>query len=500
MVQRVDQSTSRSAYPPAGTGGGACAGTVRPGGRGGGRVGGTSRPWRRREVSAVVAVAAAVTALLLATANPGPSLVNDTRASALSSWTLGTQGELALPEPWPASRNYWGVTTPDGRVHVNRFPGVALWAAPAYAVHHLAVGRPDPPAHPFLVDLRPAGWAAASTVVVALVVAYALLRREVPPWWAAGGVLVLGLGTSLWSVAADALWPHGPAVLALLTVLLACRRGGRGDPVLAAAAAAVAVSVRPHLAVATVVLGVGAVWRGRRASDALASSSGSRAGERAAGVGVLVGTVVGLAVVSGYTRRLFGTWLPIAGYDVAGHLGGLVEHSPWQTVRAFGLALVGSERGVLVWSPVLAVAVVCLVVVAVAGRDRLPGWTVTAAAAGMAYLVVQVRAVGHLGGADFFGARITLEPVVLATPLLVVACWQVVAGEVVGPVLRRVAAGLLAVAAAGSIGWHAFGAAARSTSPEQLERWEAIDATVRRDFGHLRLGDVDLREQPGTAP
>jgi hypothetical protein len=197
---------------------------------------------------------------------------------------------------------------------------------------------------------------------------------------------------------------------------------------------------------------------------------------------------------------VFGTWLPTAGYDVAGHLGGLLDHSPWQTVRALCLALVGAERGVLVWSPVLAVAVVCLVAAASARRDRLPGWTVLAAASGVAYLVVQVRAVGHLGGADFFGARITLEPVALATPLLVVACWQAVSGEVVRPGLRRVAAGLLAVAAVGSVGWHAFGAVARSTSPEQLARWEAIDATVRRDFGDLRLGDVDLRGPPADGP
>jgi hypothetical protein len=463
-------------------------------------VGGTSRPWRRSEVAAVVAVAAVITTLLLVTVNPGPTLVNDTRASALASWTLATQGELALPEPWPASHNYWGVTTPDGRVHVNRFPGVALWAAPVYAVHHLAVGRPEPPAHPFLVDLRPAGWAAALTVAAAMAVAYALLRREVPRAWAAAGVLVLGLGTSLWSVAADATWPHGPAVLALLTVLFAWRRGGRGDPVLAAVAAAVAVSVRPHLAVATVVLGVGAVWSQRRAAADGSASTAVPPRERATGVGVLVGTGAGLAVVSGYTRRVFGTWLPTAGYDVAGHLGGLVDHSPWQTVRAFGLALVGAERGVLVWSPVLAVAVLCLVVVAVARRDRLPSWTVVAAVAGMAYLVVQVRAVGYLGGADFFGARITLEPVALATPLLVVACWQVVAGEVVGPVLRRVAAGLLTVAAIGSIGWHAYGAVVGGASPELLERWEAIDATVRRDFGDLRLGEVDLRTDGEPGP
>jgi hypothetical protein len=453
-------------------------------------VDGPAPRWSRSEVVGAVVVGVALATLLVVTANPGPSLVNDTRASALSSWTLGTRGELALPEPWPASRNYWGVTTPDERVHVNRFPGVALWATPAYAVHHLATGAPDPPAHPFLVPLGPAAWAAALTVAAALAVAYALLRRTVPWPWAAAGTLVLGLGTSLWSVAADALWPHGPGVLALLTLLLAWRRGGRFDPALAGLAAGVAVLVRPHLAAATVVLGVGALVHRRRADDGPPR-------EVATGVAVLVGTAVGLGVMTVYTGLVFGTWLPTAGYDVGGHLGGVVTRSPAETARELALAFVGRDRGVLVWSPVLAVA---LALALVAWR-RLPGWTVTAAGAGLAYLLVQVRAVGHLGGAGFFGPRISLEVVALAAPLLVVGCWRALStgaadgGPTVGRTwLRHGLAGLLLVAAVGSVAWHGYGAVARSTPPAQLARWEAIDVTVRRDFGHLELGEVDLRE------
>lgn len=419
--------------------------------------------------------AAALIVLLVTTANPGPSLVNDTRASALSSWALGTQGELALPEPWPASRNYWGVTTPDGRVHVNRFPGVALWASPAYAVHHLVAPTP-PPAHPFLVDLRPAAWTAAVTVAAAGGVLYAVLRRVVPRPWAGAGAGVLVLGTGLWSVAADSLWPHGPAVLALATLLLAWQRGRRGDPLLAAGAAALTVLVRPHLAVATVLVGADALRRGA---------------ERRVGVATLVGTAAGLALLVLYTRHVFGTWTPTAGYDVAAHLGGLATNSPWQTVRAFTLALVGAERGALLWWPVVGAGAV---LAAVRWRD-LPAWTVASALAGLAYLVVQVRAVGHLGGADFFGPRISLEPLVLAAPALVVGAHA--AATMPGRAWRRgIATAVLTVTAAGSVGLHAFGAVARSTSPQQLERWERIDDTVRRDFGDLQLGDVDLRTGP----
>jgi hypothetical protein len=45
-----------------------------------------------------------------------------------------------------------------------------------------------------------------------------------------------------------------------------------------------------------------------------------------------------------------------------------------------------------------------------------------------------------------------------------------------------------------SVGINGYGAVARSISAEQVERWETIDATVERGFGHLELGEIDLRE------
>jgi hypothetical protein len=424
--------------------------------------------WSRREVAALTGALLVAAVILLATSNPGPAQVNDTRAAAVASWSLGDQGELALPGPWPASRNYWGVETPDHRVHVNRFPGVAYWAAPAYAARALLIHEP-PPAHPFLIDLRPAAWTAALTVAGALGVAYGLLRRLVLPWQAGLGAAVVGFGTGLWSVAADALWPHGPAALLLFTVLWGWRTG-RWPAV--AVASAGTVLVRPHLAVALGVLALYAVWRER-----------GFGGGRTAGA-IAVGAALGLGLLSVYSGHVFGVWLPTAGYDVGGHLGGLVDHSPWQTVTAFSGALVG-DKGVLRFSPVLAVAAAA----AVAHRRELPHWTIAAAVAGVAYLLVQVRAVGALGGRDFFGARVSLETVVLATPALVVA--SVRAARV--HVAWRTA---LAVTAAASIVIHAYGATVASVSSVQVERWSEIDERVTREYGDLRLGDVDLR-RPG---
>ena len=70
--------------------------------------------WTRREVGATVLAGLVLAVLLIATSNPGPALVNDTRAAALASWTLATQGELALPDPWPAARTTGGSRHPTG--------------------------------------------------------------------------------------------------------------------------------------------------------------------------------------------------------------------------------------------------------------------------------------------------------------------------------------------------------------------------------------------------
>jgi hypothetical protein len=406
--------------------------------------------------------------VLMWTSNPGPAQVNDTRAAAYASWSLGTRGTVELPDVWPASRNYWGVETDDGRVYVNRFPGVAYWAAPAYGVAAL-VDRGPLPAHPFLIDLRPAAWTAALTVALAGVVAHAGLRRLVSPVAAAVGAGLLVFGTGLWPVAADALWPHGPSALLLLTVLWGWRRGGGVGTAAATAGAAGAVLVRPHLVVALVVIAAWMLWR--------------EPSRRGLGAGIVAGAAGGLLLLSAYTAALFGRFAPTAGYDADIHLAGVVERTPWRTVLDLGQSLAGTPRGLLLFTPVAAVAVVAVVL----ERRSVPTWTVVSAVGGLLYLVVQVRAVGPLGGRDFFGPRTSLETLVLAAPLLVVATARLTARS-------RVALVAVGVAGAVSVGINGFGAVARSISAEQVERWETIDATVQREFGHLELGDIDLRE------
>ncbi|MFA9431005.1 hypothetical protein [Egicoccus sp. AB-alg2] len=398
-----------------------------------------------------------------ATVNQGPAQVNDTRAASIASWSLGTQGSAALPSTWPPNTTYWGVEGRDGAVFVNRFPGVAYWAAPAYALADLVDGDP-PPAHPYLVDLAPAALTAAVTAALAVAVVF-LLLRTVAPWPAAlGSTVVFAVGTSMWSVAADALWPHGPGVLALAGMLLSWRRE---RPVLAAVCAAVAMLVRPHLVVAVGIVALYAFWRERRRD----------------GVAMALGAGVGLGLVAAYSYWAFGTPLPIAGYNAGSHLDGLVVNSTWQTASQLGLAFGAPTRGLLTLSPVIVPALVAVVVF----RRRVPGWTLAGVVAGLLYLFVQVRAVGHRGGNDFFAYRVSLEPLLFWLPALAVAAHEAIRRS-------RTFATVLTLTAVVSVGIHWYGAVNGAFRDDVVEKWDRLDADVQREFANRRLGDVDLRK------
>lgn len=421
----------------------------------------THRPWWLADAVVGLLLAVMVGGLYLATITGGPAQVNDTRAASVAAWSLGTRGTAALPEAWPASHNYWGIESRDGSVLVNRFPGVAYWAASAYALATVSGDQPTP-AHPFLVDPTPARVTAAITAAAVVGALFMLLRTLVSPSAALAATLVVATGTSLWSVAANAMWPHGPAMLALVGMLLAWRRQ---HPLAAATCAGVAVLVRPHLLLAVVLLAGWAIWR-ERAQD---------------GAWLAAGGLVGVLGLSAYTWWAFGSPLPVAGYDAPGHLHGLLAQTPWATARELGLALGSPTRGLLVASPVLVPGLVAMV----SQWRRLPGWTQASAVAALVHLVVQVRAVGHIGGDGFVAYRISLESVALAAPALVAATMELV---------RRHHGWLVAVAllSSVSIGIHAWGAATGGIADTTQQRWEQIDVTVREQYGDAQPHQVDL--------
>ncbi len=417
-------------------------------------------PWSRTDRLIVLVLATLLAVLYLATTDRGPAQVNDTRAVAVASWSLAMAGSAALPEVWPASRNYWGVTGRDGQVYVNRFPGVAYIATPAYLLDRAVTGG-DRPAHPLLVDPAPARRTAALLAAAAAAALFALFRQVADRRIALLGAGMMALGTSLWSVAASAPWPHAPAMLAIASCLWGWRTN---RPVAAAICGALAVTVRPHIAVGLLLLAAFAWLReGWRPATALAG-----------------GGMVGLLTVGVYSAWAFGTWLPIAGYDAPAHLGALVSRTPWWTLTELGAALVAPERGLLLASPWVAVALIALIV-----RWRhLPAWTRMAALAGLGVLVVQLRVAGHAGGDQLASYRVTLEALTFAAPALMAAAATVRRA--------RLYTTLVAVAIAISVVVHTSAALNGGIDTTTTTRWEQLDTHLRDRFGHLDLGEPDL--------
>jgi hypothetical protein len=398
--------------------------------------------WEGRDTRAAALLLLLLLPIYLLTATYTLEQLNDTRATAISAWSLGARGTLALPAEWLEEHIDWGVQGRDGRTYTDRFPGATVWAAPFYSVTELFTPRASSPPHPYLLNYAPAAVAAAFATALAIVAAFLVYRRiesRRRAWLAA---LFLGLGTGMWSVAADAMWTHGVGSLFLLLGVLAS--GGRRYA-LAGVAFGVAILCRPQYAVIPAIIGI---WEGYRFRDLLPVIK----------IGAL--SSVGLALMSIYSQFYFGTWLPIAGYG-AKKVGSVASIGGADFLENVVLGLVHPYRGILIYTPIL--------LLLLPGIDRgwrvAPPWVRSAAVAGVVYAVVQLRANGWYGGLNYFGSRLLLETLVLASPLLLLTLRHYVL-----PTGRRAVRISLVVVLAASLLTHALGATTRSEGLYVVER------------------------------
>jgi hypothetical protein len=162
-------------------------------------------------------------------------------------------------------------------------------------------------------------------------------------------------------------------------------------------------------------------------------------------IGALSG--LGLGAMSVYSQIIFGTWLPVAGYETF-KVGAVATRSPSAFAENVVLALVHPLRGILLYTPIL--------LLLLPGIDRgwkaAAPWVRSSAIAGVVYALVQHRANSWTGGADFFGNRLLLETLVLASPLLVLTAQRYLLPA--KHAIRVVAASVLVISAA----FHALGA------------------------------------------
>lgn len=370
----------------------------------------TGRPPQARWRTAVGVAVAAVVLVGVYVATGNPALGGDHYSAAVSAWAIGTTGSADVSAIAGPEQGLWLFAVGDAVVS-NRFAGTVLYAVPFYAVAGLVTDG---------FSMWPGIVAAAVTAAAAVLFVWAALLpqgRRV----ALVGAAVFGLGTGTWAVSADTQWSHGPAQAALAGALLALSRGRLGT---AGLALGLAVAVRPHLAVAALAVGI---W--------LAVSA--RSWRPAAQIGL--GTVPGVLVLMSYNAWVHGRFWPTNGLErtaaeVAwGDSGGGVGLAalPGNLIGT----LVSPGRGVLVLYPVLILLLFWLP----AAWRRATTAERAAAAAGLAYLVVQLTLNRYSGGWWFFGSRLTLETVTLAFPVLVRAFtaaalgpWRVTAWVLLG--------------------------------------------------------------------
>lgn len=223
--------------------------------------------------------------------------------------------------------------------------------------------------------------------------------------------LVFATATAAWSTASRALWQHGPSMLLLAVVVLLAARierdGGSGPTVRAAglgAAVAVATAIRPTNVIVAALL---CVWMARR--------------HRAQLVRFVAGGIAVAAVWLSVNLLTFGTL--ISDYNSPGRR--LVLHSRY--LEAVAANFVSTGRGLLVFSPVVLLAVVGLVISRRGGDLSLLDGVFAASVVLQALVVAASREAwwaGHSFGPRFMSDVLPLLAYLALPAVDVAATWQ----------------------------------------------------------------------------
>ena len=245
-------------------------------------------------------------------------------------------------------------TLSDGRVVPQRSPGSAIAVLPLIAP--VALIRDDPPSNGTMDVL---GKSAGAIHVAAAGAIFFLICRRLAPAGAWPATVLFGLGTCLYSVAAQAIWVHGPATFWLTLALYLMVRAERATwmlPFLAGLCLGMAVLCRPTAALFP--LASGAAWlltRDRRV------------------VPLTLGGSIPVAYLLALNWYQFGSPL-VGGY---GAEAGIAPPPFW---LAFTGLLVAPSRGLFVYSPALLLIPMGIWGIRRPHRALLLCWTAAAAA------------------------------------------------------------------------------------------------------------------------
>lgn len=335
------------------------------------------------------------------------SVSGDVTATDVLSWQVATTGDAEFtPSTYPPidehpGRSIWVLEANDGHEVIGRSPGAVVAALPAYWLGGDSF------------SLVPGAVAAALLTAAAVFVLALALLEQLPRREAVLATLAVALGTPVWSVAANGMWPHTVTVLGICAMAWAA---GRERWWLVGVMGGVVLWGRLHAAVIVAVLGLLLGWQRR---DARLTAK------------VAAGSLALLALQGLWTRGIYGSWNPMSSYDTR-------PFEDYAGVHAFDLVnqlgfWVAPDRGLLVWTPV----VVLLLPALVRAWRGLPDWSRALALGGLAYTVLQGSLNRFSGGDTFYGYRLTLELVACAAPALALSARHVgvVGRTLLAPVL-----------------------------------------------------------------
>jgi hypothetical protein len=353
-------------------------------------------------------------AIYLATATVRLPYHIDAFTNALTAWHIADHGSIYLDEsPDLASPDNFAstglfTTTSDGHIVSQYPPGAALVAVPFYLLDRSSIRLPmygsnKPNAPPVTIDvpsLVPASAAASLATALAVALLALVFLPFLSPSRAIIGAYVAGLGTGAWSVASNALWQHGPAMLWIALALYLVSRGHR---VWGGLAFGLAILTRPHIALIAAAVGIAVGLTKRSFKPVLAVGSGS---------------LLGLLALVGYNWAVFGSMSISGGYGPVFAERAANSSLSWYLKNIAG-ALVDPIHGLLIWAPFL----ILLIPGLAKGWKSTPSWAKGAAIGGLLYLLLQLKANRFSGGDGFLGYRYPLEALVAAAPLLVIS-WK----------------------------------------------------------------------------
>lgn len=404
----------------------------------------------------MIALALAIGLFLVYNANGREIGSYDSQPNKFAARELLVHGTLALnyvvgAVPAYAERPAF-VRCPDGSYRSAYSPMPALVAAAiAYPLARARILDPGGPDAPAII----ATIGASLVTALAVAILYLAARRRTSRGRAIAIAIGLGLGTGLWSLVSQTLWEHETTTLGLAIAVAAFSSSdGRlttGAAIWTAIGLALTGLARPQTAplIAVLLLGLCA-----------------RASVRAAVAGVAIVALSALALMYVYWRW-FGT--PLGAIALMGNTNNAVHGTRgWLAFRLDGAAglLVSPSRGLLIFSPVVGVAIAGFAEARRAPWSSPLRWCALAAIAQFAlYSVYSVWWAGHT-----YGPRYMLDVLPLLVPLAAVALQRVTLKSPAGVVCAAALAWSIALAATGAF---CFPNERWNTQPEDVDRHHA---------------------------